>query len=87
MNIGTKNKGKLICNSLNDVISGKTLTLKKLVKKGFFIPEPTARSAVRGYKFPPAIYTRGTKALAKSKVHQSSWAWLTNDVSVGGHPH
>jgi hypothetical protein len=28
-----------------------------------------------------------TKALAKSKVHQTSRAWLTNDVSVGGHPH
>jgi hypothetical protein len=36
----------------------------------------------------PRLFTPGeTKALAKSKVHQWSWAWLTNDVSVGGHPH
>jgi hypothetical protein len=34
------------------------------------------------------LFTPGeTKALAKSKVHQWSRAWLTNDVSVGGHPH
>jgi hypothetical protein len=36
----------------------------------------------------PRLFTPGeTKALAKSKVHQISRAWLTNDVSVGGHPH
>ena len=34
------------------------------------------------------LFTPGeTKALAKSKVHQSSRAWLPNDISVGGHPH
>jgi hypothetical protein len=34
---GPKNKGcKLICNSPNDIISGK-LTVKKLMKVGFFI--------------------------------------------------
>ena len=34
------------------------------------------------------LFTPGeTKALAKSEVHQISRAWLTNDVSVGGHPH
>jgi hypothetical protein len=37
---------------------------------------------------PPRLFTPGeTKALAKSKVHQWSRAWLTNDVSVGSHPH
>ena len=31
----------------------------------------------------PRLFTPGeTKALAKSKVHQISQAWLTNDVSV-----
>jgi hypothetical protein len=36
----------------------------------------------------PRLFTPGeTKALAKSKVHQISRAWLTNDVSVGGYPH
>ena len=34
------------------------------------------------------LFTPGeTKALAKSKVHQLSRAWVTNDVGVGGHPH
>jgi hypothetical protein len=28
------------------------------------IPEPTARSAVRGYYFPPAIYTRGNESIS-----------------------
>ena len=33
------------------------------------------------------LFTPGeTKALAKSKFYQLSRAWLTNDVSVGGHP-
>ena len=37
---------------------------------------------------PPRLFTPGeTKALAKSKVHQLSRAWVTNDVGVGGHPH
>ena len=35
----------------------------------------------------PRLFTPGeTKALAKSKVHQSSRA-LTNERRVGGHPH
>jgi hypothetical protein len=33
----------------------------------------------------PRVFTPGeTKALAKSKVHQLSWAWVTNDVGVLG---
>jgi hypothetical protein len=37
---------------------------------------------------PPGFFPPGeSKALAKSKVHQWSRAWLTNNVSVGGHPH
>ena len=45
------------------------------------VPEPTARSAVRrGLPIPPRLFTPGeTKALAKSKVHQISRAWVTND--------
>jgi hypothetical protein len=38
----------------------------------------------------PRLFAPGeTKALAKSKVHQLSRAWVTNDVGVcvGGHPH
>ena len=37
-----------------------------------FIPEPTARSAVRGYQFRTAIYTREKESIAKSEVHQIS---------------
>jgi hypothetical protein len=37
---------------------------------------------------PPRLFTPGeTKALAESKVHQISRAWVTVRVSVGGHPH
>jgi hypothetical protein len=37
---------------------------------------------------PPRLFTPGeTKALAKSKVHQISRAWVTVSGSVGGHPH
>jgi hypothetical protein len=33
----------------------------------------------------PWVFTPGeTKALAKSKVHQWSWAWVTNNVGVSG---
>ena len=36
----------------------------------------------------PRLFTPGeTKALAESKVHQLSRAWVTVRVSVGGHPH
>jgi hypothetical protein len=36
----------------------------------------------------PRLFTPGeTKALAESKVHQISRAWVTVRVSVGGHPH
>jgi hypothetical protein len=36
----------------------------------------------------PRLFTPGeTKALAESKVHQISRAWVTVGVSVGGHPH
>jgi hypothetical protein len=49
-----------------------------------FIPEPTARSSVRGTNS-PRLFTLGeTKALAKSKVHQISRALVTNDVGVLG---
>ena len=37
---------------------------------------------------PHRLFTPGeTKALAESKVHQISRAWVTVRVSVGGHPH
>ena len=37
---------------------------------------------------PPRLFAPGeTKALAESKVHQISRAWVTVRVSVGGHPH
>jgi hypothetical protein len=50
-----------------------------------WVNNPRAEAPCEGTN-PPRLFTPGeTKALAKSKVHQ--WAWLTNDVSVGGHPH
>jgi hypothetical protein len=55
----------------------------------FFSDFPRADGAKRRARVlippPPAIFTPGeTKALAKSKVHQLSRAWVTNDVEVLG---
>jgi hypothetical protein len=42
---------------------------------GVFVPEPTAREGTNS----PRLFTPGeTKALAESKVHQISRAWVTN---------
>jgi hypothetical protein len=40
MNIGTKKKGKLICNSPNDIISGN-FDSEKVGQEGIFIIEKT----------------------------------------------
>ena len=46
------------------------------------------KTAPCGGTYPPWLFTpRETKALAESKVHQISRAWVTVHVSVGGHPH
>jgi hypothetical protein len=54
------------------------------------ICNPRADGAKRRARvlIPPRLFTPGeTKALAESKVHQISRAWVTVRVSVGGHPH
>ena len=57
---------------------------------GLYDGNPRADGAKRRARvlIPPRLFTHGeTKALAESKVHQISRAWVTVRVSVGGHPH
>jgi hypothetical protein len=70
------------------VTAGIFLASILLKEMRYLVPEPTARTPCEGTNS-PRLFTPGeTKALAKSKVNQSSRA-LTNDQRswVGGHPH
>jgi hypothetical protein len=50
------------CNNLN-ILRYDVLFILRLIN--MFYPEPAARSAVRGYQFPPAIYTRGNESISE----------------------
>ena len=64
-----------------------TIYLRKSNPKAELSPSRRREAPCEGTN-PPRIFTPGeTKALAESKVHQISRAWVTVRVSVGGHPH
>jgi hypothetical protein len=73
-------------------LSDWTVYMKQLIKGQDYVlpylsPRRRGEAPCEGTNS-PRLFTPGeTKALAKSKVHQWSRAWLTIDVSVGGHPY
>jgi hypothetical protein len=53
-----------------------------------YSPSRRREAPCEGTNPPPGYLHPGkTKALAESKVHQISRAWVTVRFSVGGHPH
>jgi hypothetical protein len=53
-----------------------------------YIPRADGAKRRARVLIPPGYLHPGkTKALAESKVHQISRAWVTVRFSVGGHPH